>query len=335
MPRKAEQKVTDSMIRGEVYKRLEIAESNPGWVGALSTAVPSGSDSEEYMNMDRAPVLKPRQSGDEPSRPTAQTWTIINQEYTASAAIPARLLRRDIGGWFDRYLGDVGKAAVTHWRRLLTDLLEVGTTTTITSDSQNFFDTAHVYGDSSVTGSQNNNIAAAQVSDLNVTTANDPTAVELMDAVLGTIGHFFGFKDANNEPFWEDNKEFHIMLPHNMAAAAAKAFGKELLNNGTGTEENALVNGEYRVTYSINRRLATSGGADAVFYAFVTDTQNKPMMRQSEMIPGAGPDDVLVDTFGPGSEYFRLNEEMLVKLQASRNVGFTHNWEGAIRATLS
>ena len=330
MARRAEQKVTDSMIRGEVYKLLEIAAAQPGWIDRVSTPAGSTHDSEEYANFNHPPIMKPRQSGNTIARPTMETFTLINDEFESGAGIPARMLRRDHAGWYNRYIADIAKRPATHWRKLLTDLLEVGTTTTISSDGDNFFGSAHYYGDQ--TG-QINDVAAAQVADLNVTTPASPTPVELVDLILGCIGYFFGYKDTENEPIWEDNRQFHVMLPHGMAASAAKAFGKELLNNGTGTEENALVgNGtEYAVSYSINRRLTST----TAIYLFVVDTANKGMVRQSEEIPGSGPDNVLVETFGPGSEYFRLNEELLIKLNSSRAVGFTHNWEGSMRATLS
>ena len=320
-------KLTDRALKGMLAERLEIAET-ASWVDAISTKVGSDSDSEEFANLNRPPTMKAKQSGSDPSRPTAVTWVIENEEYEASAAVPKRIIRRDKTGMINRYFDDMARRPVTHWRKLLTDLLLALDSTVISRDNKNFFSATHFEGDQT---SQANLVTASQVSELDVVDSTDVTSVELVDAILGMVGHFYSYKDADAEPFNEDAMEFLCMMPQALAAKSTAAFTSSLLNNGSGTVENAMVQGQYRITPAVNPRFTSA----TEIYLFRTDTANKPVMRQSEALPGADSDDVELIVLGLDSEYCKLNGEILAKLECSRNVGATHNWHTAMKGTIS
>jgi len=319
--------VSDRKLRGQFYNRLEIA-TQQSWVNDLSFAVSSDSEGESFADLDRPPTLQPKQSGSSPARPSLHTWQIENEEFESSIGIPEKIVRRDKTSMINRYMDQLAVRTTTHWRKLLTALVETGHQVTISRDNATFFSASHAEGDFSA---QKNLVTANEIAALNVTTPTAPTAVEMADAVAALIAHFFTFKDADGEPFNEDAMSFLVMLPQGFANVAVKAFEKELLNGGSGTEQNPLVNGRYTVNYAINPRLTWTDS----MAVFRTDTANKPFMRQSETLPDGDADDIRVTVLGMDSEYRKLNDEVLMKVYASRNVGFTHSWHTALKATLS
>jgi hypothetical protein len=319
--------VSDRNLRGQFYERLEIA-TQQSWVNDLSFAVSSDSEGESFADLDRPPTLQPKQSGSSPARPSMRTWQIENEEFEASVGLPEKILRRDKTGLINRHLDDLAVRTTTHWRKLMTTLVETGHQVTISRDNATFFSASHAEGD--FTG-QKNLLTANEIPSLNVATPTAPTAVELADAVSALIAHFYTFKDAEGEPFNEDAMRFLVMLPQNFANVAVKAFEKELLNGGSGTQQNPLVNGRYSIGYAINPRLTWTDSLSV----FRVDTGNKPFMRQSETLPDGDADDIRLTILGMDSEYRKQNDEVLVKVYASRNVGFTHSWHTALKATLS
>ncbi len=318
-------RLSDRALRGQFYERLEIVES-ASWVERLSFMASSDSDAEEYADLDRPPTMKPKQSGTNVSRPSSRTWIIENDEFEAAVGIPKRHARRDKTGLIDNYMSGLARRSVTHWRKLLSDSIEAAKTTTISRDGKTFFAADHVEGDQS---GQANKVTAAEIPELNVADPANPTESEFADLLLALANHFTTFKDAENEPFYEDPQEFHLMIPVKYGKVATTVFGKNLINSGNGSEDNIIPD----LGFSFSRNSRLSWGNELAL--FVTDTENKPLIRQSEPLDNSGDDDLELTVFGLDSEYCKLNGELLAKIEASRNTGLTHSWHTAIHATLS
>ena len=207
----------------------------------------------------------------------------------------------------------------SHWVELVSAL----TTTNGTSyDGQNFFSISHTEGRS---GTQINLLAAAQVSELNVTTAASPTALEMAEAIIGCVEKFFGFKDDQAQPINENARSFMVVTPVNLWSATAKAIAQRLLASGTGTLANTMQQMGLSFTHVVAARLADT--STTVFYIYRLDGRAKPYILQSEV-------GVETQVLAEGSEEDVKNNQWFFGVTATRNAGYGL-WQHALSCTLS
>lgn len=323
--RAGKNRLSDRNLRGQFYERFEMAQE-PGWIDMLSFMAESDSDGEEYADLDRPPTLKPKQSGDNLSSPSERSWIVENEEFSTGIRILKKHLRRDKTALIQRYMSQLALRSMTHWRKLLSDTINAAKTTVISRDNKTFFAADHFEG--TQTG-QANKVTKTELSELQVTDPANPTESEFADILLAMANHFTTFKDAEGEPFYEDPQQFHLMIPVKYGKVATTVFGKKLLNSGNGSEDNIIP--DLNFSFSRNARL-TWGNELALF---VTDTENRPMIRQSEQLEDSGEDGIELVLLGLESEHAKLNDEVIAKINASRNTGLTHSWHTAIHGTLS
>lgn len=322
--------LSDRAIFGLFAEQLEIFQGR-SWVDKLATFVESDSGSEKYAGLDRAPVLKEGQSGNNISRPTARKFEIANVDFDAGVGIPRKDLRRDKTGMLNTYIESLARRSITHWRRLMTDLIEDAHAITISRDGKFWFATDHFEGE--YTG-QANLVGANEINELAVVDSDAVTTKEMAEAVLAVITHMYGFKDAENEPFNEDAREFLVQLPVSLGRTIG-AFTQAVITSANGQEDNPLIASGFKVEFEINPRLSWTKD----FTIFRTDTSNKPLVAQSEPLDDGGgvtdEQNVELVVLGQDSDHFKLNNEMIVKINASRNAGLTHNWHAGVKATFS
>lgn len=323
--RAGKNRLSDRNLRGQFYERFEMA-IEPSWIDALSFYADSDSDAEEYADLDRPPTLKPKQSGDNLSSPSERTWIVENDEFTTGLKILKKYLRRDKTALIQRYMSTLAMRSQTHWRKLLSDTINAMKTTVISRDNKAFFAADHYEGTQI---NQANLLTASELSELNVADAANPTESEFADILLAMANHFTTFKDADGEPFYEDPQQFHLMVPVKYGKVATTVFGKKLLNSGNGSEDNIIPD----LGFSFSRNARLSWGNELAL--FVTDTENKPMIRQSEQLDESGEDGIELIILGLESDHAKLNDEIIAKINASRNTGMTHSWHTGIHATLS
>lgn len=323
MARRGLERLSDRALKGMFWSQLEINQARLGWVDRLSNYFTSDADREEYPDLDGAPVLTERQSGNNAKRLKPDSLIIENVEFSAGISVNKKFLRRDKTGLINTRLGDLASRSVTHWASLLSNLILNGETLTIGNDNaEAFFSASHVLGTQSA---QRNTFAAAQVSDLDVVLATAPTADEMSKAIMGVISQTFGWVDDVGEPLNEEARDFVVMVPTSLWAPALTAVSSNQLNGTNGSRDNPLIDGDFNVSVAHNARLDSW---TTKFVVARADAAMKPLIRQSET-------DADLTILGPDSEYQATHDgECLFQLEANRNVGYGHWWHAAL-ATLS
>lgn len=241
---------------------------------------------------------------------------ITNKTYEATLRVKVDDLRRDKTPQIRARISDLARGFADHWNSLVTTLITSNSTTGV-YDGQNFFDTDHSIGDS---GTIINNVAAAQVGALNVTTANNPSRTEAADIAIGLVQHMLGFKNEQGQPVHGTARQFTLMVPVNMYGAFLAATRSERLSGG---ESNFLINQDFAIDVVANPRLTTT----TELYCFRTDGPVKPFILQEE----AG---VQVEVIGEGSEHAFKHNEHLYGAKAVRAAGYGE-WLYALKATTS
>ena len=89
------------------WSQLEINQNRLGWVDRLSNYFTSDADREEYPDLDGAPVLTERQSGNNAKRLKPDSLIIENVEFSAGISVNKKFLRRDKTGLINTRLGDL------------------------------------------------------------------------------------------------------------------------------------------------------------------------------------------------------------------------------------
>jgi len=305
-------------IIGKFYEILEMSKDKV-WPYKVGMEMPSNQESETYKWLGFAPALREWLGGRNAKGLRENGITIKNKLFEATLEFNAQDVKRDKTGQIKVRVGELADRVIQHWGSLLTTLIMNGDTT-VCYDGQFFFDDDHSEGDS---GSQKNKLAAGDYSDLDVTTAANPTANELAKVILKMIQHMYSLKDDQGEPMNENAKQFLVMVPVNMWAAAMQACSSNLLSTGTGAIDNPILNSGLQVEPVANPRLT----ATTELYAFRKDGRAKPFILQNE-------EEVSVKAVAEGSEEEFKNNRHLYGVKASRNVGYGY-YQQAIMATLS
>jgi len=313
------QGLSSRAIIGRFYQTLE-AETGKSWVDQVSMLFNSNQESETYKWLGMAPAMREWIGGRQPKGFRENGITIANKEFEATLEVMREELRRDKTGQIEVRIDELATRAVEHWAKLLSTLIENGESTAC-YDGQYFFDTDHSEGAS---GTQTNDLSASDYSELNVTTATNPTADELAKVILKMIQHLYGLKDDQGEPINATAKEFLVMVPVPFFGAAVQAVrGKILIASGGGAYDNPLQAMGVNIDVVANPRLTWT----TKLAVFRTDAKTKPLIRQEE-VP------ITMEAIAEGSEEEFKNKRHLYGVYASRNVGYGY-WQQAVLATLS
>jgi len=305
--------ITLKGVVGRFYARLE-AVSAASWQDGVSMFFPSTASQEEYKWLGQSPKVREWIGGREAKGLREGGVIVKNKRFEATLPIDVDELRQDQTSQLTVRVDDLAGRVQEHWHRLLSTLIE---TPGNSYDGVAYFGATHVEGES---GTQRNIFTASEITQLDVTTANNPTVAELEAALPKVVEKFFGLKDDQGEPMNDSARSFLVMVPTNMWAAAAGALNLPLINDGAGaTRNNLLVSlGGYDFQLAVNPRLT----ADTVFYTFRTDAATKAFIRQEEFFETAEAD----ETF--------QNNRRLFGVKTLRNVG-TGFWQYALKSTLS
>ncbi len=312
-------------IIGSFYAALE-AITGSGWVGPISMLFNSDQASEDYKWLGMSPAMREWIGGRNAKGLRENGITIKNKTWEGTLVIPVDWIRRDKTGQIQVRINELASRASELDSKLLSNLINSGNGSTYGNcyDGQYFFDTDHSEGSS---GTQTNALVASDYSELNVSTATNPTVAEMNAAILKVIQHLFTFKDDQGEPLNGAAKNFMVMIPVNMMGAAMGAVYAKIINASGGAYDNTIANAAaaqgFNVTCAVNPRLTI--GAD--FYVFRTDAPAKPFIRQEE-------EPLQVDAIAEGSEHEFKNNEHLYGTKRICNVGYGY-WQYACKATLS
>lgn len=308
-------------IRGFFYEEFEKARET-SWIDQISNNFTSDQESEDYKWLTQSPVMREWIGGRNAKGFKSNGIQIENKEFEATIDIKLKDLRRDKTGQIRMRMGELVDNSYSHWLSLLSILINNGETG-LSYDGVPFFSDSHTDTNSGVF---KNLLTASEVAALNVATPTAPTAAELADAILGVIGHMYGFLDPRGEPRNENALKWVVMVPISLWPVAQKAIAANILMGAVGSLDNPLKGTKLDISLVPNARL-TAADWISKFCVFRADARAKPLIRQSET-------EVDLKMLAEGSDYEFNNNAWQAGIDASRNVGFGMHWQ-ASKATLS
>lgn len=317
---------TSQLGSREIAGRLQLLiEEAPdtGWPFEISLYnSDSDQESESYSGMTAAPSMKKWRNGRRVRMLGATKTIIFNEHYEATLEDFIQNWRRDKTGLMRQRVSQLQQRSTSHWKSLLTDLMEAGDSTTV-GDGQNFFSASHSEGDS---GTQKNLLTASDVSSLNVASALAPTPEEMAKILIDLALYFRRYKDDVGEPINEDANMFHVHVPTVMGSPLAQAITKNMLATSSGgAVDNPLRDTGITIVPHANPRLDNTA---AEIYMFRSDApEAKPFIMQQE-------GELSVNELAEGSDLEFTENKWQFGVDAWRGVGYGM-WQTALQATLS
>lgn len=284
------------------------------WVPNLSMRVDSDKDSEKYVWLGTAPVMRELVGGKQPKTIRENNFTVANKDFEATLAIKTEWLRRDKTGLIRTKVAQLQERAQDHDAKLLSALIDTADATPC-YDGQFFFDTDHSEGDS---GTQSNKI------NVDITTTTAPTAADMETAILTLVQSLYGLKDDQAEPINGSAKSFLVMVPVSFMKATFSALGADVIVEGGQARTNLTkaVGSLGGLTFDVlvNPRLTWT----TKFALFRQDAVMKPFVDQVEL-------DTYVTALAEGSDHEYKNKEHLYSVERTKNFGL-NQWQGAMMA---
>jgi len=314
--------ITAQGVRGEFF--LRIARAMAEWIDSLSISFDSDSAFEKYAWLGTPPGLSEVKGEKRGEEAAEYFYQIRNRTYQGGLNIKREDIERDKTGQVMAQVGEFAVRCVNHWAELLSVLMLAGDGTSLGKcyDDKNFFSATHGERKSGV---QNNLLTKSAVPSLQVAVAANPTSTESVKAVLGVIAHMLGYKDDQGKPMNEDARNFLVITSPVLWMWLVQGIINPVINSGDTNTIASLKQDGFNIKILPNTRLDYT----AEFDTYRTDAPLKPFIRQEEI-----PLEDNVDVFGPESEHYRLNNQMLVKAYTRRAVGFGR-WQYAAHATLA
>ncbi len=310
-------KITSRAVIGMYYEALQ-AQTNLGWIDAVSNYFTSDQASEEYYWLGMPPALREWIGGRHAKGFTENGIEIVNKHFEATIDIKLKDLRRDKSGQLQTRISELAERGNTHYASLLSTLIVNGASQ-LCYDGEFFFDTDHAEGDS---GTQSNKITF-DISDSPSATDGTPTAPSpenMQQAILGSISQMHKFVDDQGEPINENARSFLIMVPVGLAEAARAGLSMSRVGGLT-----SFAVEDWDIRLAVNPRLTTAGWTDK-FVTVRTDGSVKPLIRQEETEP-------TIKMLDENSEYAFKEDAIQVGIDTWRNVGYGR-WQGAVHTTL-
>ena len=307
---------TKNLQSNDIIPLIVSGLDTPGdaWVSQLAMRVDSDKDSEKYVWLGTAPLLREWVGGRQPKTLREINYTVPNKEFEATLEIPLDWIRRDKTGLVMMRVNQLIESARNHDAELLSTLLN-SADSALCYDGQYFFDTDHSEANS---GTQSNKV------DVDITTTTAPTPAEMETAILALTTAILGFKDDQGRPTNASAKRFTIMVPPVFMKSASIALGSNVILEGGQSRNAAIqivgaVNG-FAYDMVVNPRLSWT----TKFAMFRNDAVLTPFVKQVEV-------DTQVSALAEGSEEEFKNKRHLYGVNRSMNFG-CGDWKGSCMA---
>jgi phage major head subunit gpT-like protein len=275
----------------------------------------SDQESETYKWLGQAPAMREWVGGRHAKGFRENGIVIANKKFEATLEVPVDWLRRDKTGQLMVRIDELAGRTVTHWQKLLSDLIAAGEASGC-YDGQYFFDTDHAEGGS---GTQSNDITV-DISAVPASvhcSATMPSTEEIREMILQGAQTILGFVDDQGEPMNEMARDFVVMVPTPWWSRAAAAISNPVVGGG---DTNVMTNLDgFAFSMATNPRLAWTDKL-AVFRA---DGAVKPFILQEE-------EGVTVSAVAEGSELEFHEDKHEYGVKALRNVGYGYWQHGCL-----
>lgn len=300
--------ITSKNVIGMFFQEMEIAQDR-SWVSAITNTFTSNQATETYAGLGTAPQMREWLGGKQAKSFREQSLTITNKDWESTLEVALKDLRRDKTGQLQIRIGELAERAMAHEAKLVSELIENGTGTTLGAcyDGLAFFADTHAVGDSGTIDNEvDSDISALPVA-VNGT-VTDPSVGEFVHSVLKGVSLIQSFKDDQGEPINENASQFLVMVPNGLSKVARLALSQQMIGNG---ENNPLI--ADTITYRVvsNARLTWTDK----FAVFRADGRAKPFISQLEVAP-------MIKALAEGSDYEFTNNAHLYSVEKSGNVGY-------------
>jgi phage major head subunit gpT-like protein len=182
-------------------------------------------------------------------------------------------------------------------------------------DGKKLFATDHKTRDSGV---QSNDLSFT-----GATTGNDPTPIEIGDAILFTIRQILGIKDDRGRKMNRSARNFQVIVPMNMMEAAMAAINSDVLQGTSGTLDNVM---KKQKRFSISIEPEPEWEDDDTIVVARTDGP-KPLLLQEKR-------GIETHMHGPGTEIWDTKKALRYGVEVNFGVA-PYFWQGIARTTLS
>lgn len=322
--------LTERAVMGMFFERL-MQDIGTNWIDKICTvALESNQDSEDYAWMGMVPQLTVKAGEKKFDQMRKTKWTVDNVVYQGGIAIPKNHILYDKTSQVQIRVNELVDRAQAHWAGLIAPLIISGPSA-VCYDGQFFFDTDHAEGDS---GTQDNDISA-DISAYPVTnhgTVTQPSAGEMIFAIMDAVTQILGFKDDKGEYVNEEMTSFHVMVPHTLLTAGLQAMQKTRIDGGSS---NLLIEQD-SFTFTVQASPRLSSWTDK-FAVFATQGQQKPFIRQQRIPDNAAPgydvNGMLYESLWLESEHCIKNSECLVSIETERAAAYG-DWKKACLVTM-
>ena len=198
-----------------------------------------------------APAMPRNWKGDKVAKPLNEySFTLKNEPWESSFRVPKNLIKFEQWAEIGQGVATLGMKARAHQVKLLSDLINNGTSTTC-YDGQFFFDTDHTDPGSTYTTSQDNDLTA------NIVTVGAPTDAEFIVALEALYDALIGYKDDRGDPVILGTvPKMILMVPPTYASIARKFTVSPNYDTGSGTTGNSMYG---LLDIRVNQWMTTTG----------------------------------------------------------------------------
>lgn len=262
-------------VQGMFYQEYATS-GDKSWVPDVANEFTSDQDSESYSFIGANSRMSEVEGGSKENGHNAFTLSIVNKHYDNVIVIPGKHMRRDKTGQIQARLGEIADDARGFDSYKVSELILTGESE-VCYDSQYFYDTDHVSGDSGV----QSNIVTVDISTLPAllhgSTAAAPSPEEIQQAVGQCVARMMGFKNDKGLQENRNAEQFTVMLPFGLWNVM---FNSAAMPNSAGVSAQPVVNmGNFQIKYVLNFELSTWS---TQFVVFRTDSRTKSFIVQEE-----------------------------------------------------
>lgn len=281
--------------------------------------VDSNGSIEEYLMSGGVDGMREFVGGQQLKELNAYDFTLKNKHFEGGLPIKPEDVRRDKTTQIMSRVAEFATVCADHPVELLGTVLNAAGSTK-SFDGKNFYSTTHEQGDSGV---WNNDVAAAQISELNVADAENPTPLELAKIIGKMVQWQLKYTNDRGRKMNGTARRFVLLVPVNMVDAADQATKNVTLETGTGVVNNPRAGSMFSVKVVPNLDLTST----TQIHLFRVDARLKAFIYQTE-VP------LKVDVDWEGSAWHKIHRQYRVSAEAWYNVGVGVP-QYATRATLS